>query len=424
MHGTAVDASTTTSLLHPDVVRKEASVAVAALADVPYSTMSRDELAGHVLGLGQLQAQVDALMAEAAAAASEACVHVAGGQQTLPAFVAANSNAEPKRVAGDRNLGEWLRRFPLFADAFRAGSISRAHVQAFRSVDNQRTHRGLVDAQHYLSVAAADLPWRDFVEVLQTWLHRADPDGDEPKAQVEKRHFNAAKRADGMVKGSFLLDPLAGDLLLNAVSQEERRQRRAAEEGDERTGGQRRSDALVALVERGATRPDGTVAAPLVHIVMGEAVAADLLMRMAVEDAVSSPLERRAALLELGLDPDELPLDPSTPEGRCHLADGTPVHPRLVVAALAAGTLRRLVLGADGEVLDLGRRVRDFPRHMKDAVIAAHKGRCVEPGCDASTDWLEADHHRPWARSGPTAIRNCQPRCMPHNRQKRDLLPP
>ncbi len=402
----------------------ELRAALDDVAGVPYLTMNRRELAARVVALQELAARMDAVMAETAAAAHDAGAHLSDSLLSLPAFVAANTNVDPKRVAGDRNLGQWLRAFPIFADALRGGRMTRQHVQALRALDNSRTRRGLIDAQDYLTEAAADLGWIDFCEVLRTWLLRADPDGNEPAAQRQRRQLTIAKRADGSVRGCFDLDPIQGDLVMNGIAQQEQRLLRVAGDEDGRSPGQRRADALVELIDRGATRAGGKTSAPLVHITMGETVAADLVMRLAVEDGCDDPLEVRAALVALGLDPDELPLDPSTPQGRCHLADGTVIHPRLAAAALAAGTLRRLVLGADNEILELGTAVRDFPRHFKDAVIAARKGRCHHPGCDAPIHWLQADHRIPHSRNGPTNIANCDPLCGPHNHKKRDQLPP
>ncbi|MGF1600245.1 MAG: HNH endonuclease signature motif containing protein, partial [Acidimicrobiales bacterium] len=90
---------------------------------------------------------------------------------------------------------------------------------------------------------------------------------------------------------------------------------------------------------------------------------------------------------------------------------------------LAVAELRRLVLGADSEILDLGRAVRDFPRKLKQAVIAATRGRCTVPGCDAKAHWLQIDHIKPWARGGLTDLANAQPMCGFHNKQKSDQPP-
>ncbi|MGF1595956.1 MAG: DUF222 domain-containing protein [Acidimicrobiales bacterium] len=84
------------------------------------------------------------------------------------------------------------------------------------------------------------------------------------------------------------------------------------------------------------------------------------------------------------------------------------------------GGLRRLVLDAESEILDLGRTVRNFPRKFREALIAATRGRCQHAGCDAKVAWLEADHVQPWAHRGTTDLTNAQVLCGWHNKWKGD----
>jgi len=123
-------------------------------------------------------------------------------------------------------------------------------------------------------------------------------------------------------------------------------------------------------------------------------------------------------------DPWRLPVDHDNPTRRCELIDGTPIHPRLALAAAATAHVRRLVLGAESEVLDLGRTVRTFPRHLKQLLLILARGRCQSPGCDAPLAWLQADHYIPWSRDGPTSLANGHILCDPHNKKKRDRQAP
>ena len=115
-------------------------------------------------------------------------------------------------------------------------------------------------------------------------------------------------------------------------------------------------------------------------------------------------------------------LDGST-EG-AELVDGTPLHPAAAVAVLASATLRRLVMGAESEILDLGRRVRCFPQHLGEVLLVAGRGQRVVRGCDAPVTWLQADHLVPWARGGPTDVANGRTCCDPHNKADGDGHPP
>ncbi len=214
---------------------------------------------------------------------------------------------------------------------------------------------------------------------------------------------------------------------MTALDQEADRMRREATErgedpADMPTPSQLRADALVRLVARGATRDDGSLPAPLVHIVMSQNVADDTLARIAAGNRLDP--NARAALHAMGIDPDRLPIAHGDIDRRCELIDGTPIHPRLATAALISATLRRLVMISGPERVDLGRAVRSFPRHLKDALLVLARGRCEIPGCDSPFSWLEADHLIPWSRNGPTATHNGGIKCRPDNMTKGNQLPP
>jgi hypothetical protein len=99
--------------------------------------------------------------------------------------------------------------------------------------------------------------------------------------------------------------------------------------------------------------------------------------------------------------------------------DGTPIHPHLAAGALGVGVLRRLVVGAASELMDLGLSVRCFPRHLADAIKTRDGGRCrMVDGCDAPHQWLDTDHIRPWSHFGPTSVGNGRCGCAPHNRKE------
>ena len=401
---------------NPIDVLDELAAALDAAQAVPLSCLSRDEVDVWVQRIQVLGSRFDALRVEAAVSADEASVQVGSGLRTMASHVAAETGVDPAVVGADKNLGAWLRGFPVLMEAAADGLVSRRHLQVLRSNDNPRTREAMVEAQGFL-VEIAQECWRDFSEALRCWVTAADPDGEEPGEQAERRKVTVRRKGDGSVAGSFVLDPLAGTALLSALNQESDRLWRADQDaGEERTTSQRFADALVALVGRGAKRKNGSTPAPLVHLVMSPQVAADALIRVACDES-GEPLPA-------GVDPWRLPIAHGDIDARCELVDGTPIHPRLAVTYLGVAELRRLVMEADGEILDLGTKVRCYPRHLKDAIVAAARGRCAETGCDAPLSWLQADHDMPFSRHGPTATRNGKARCDPHNKAKGDRLPP
>lgn len=320
------------------------------------------------------------------------------------------TNADPAQVGRDRTLGAWLRGFGELAEAFADGRLSRRHVEALTSLDNPRTRARLVEAQGYLVEAAVNCSWRDFKRVLAEWLIAGDPDGEEPREQVARRKLVLTERPDGTLKGVFELDPLAAAAVKTAVRHRAQQLWKADQQLDpehRRTKSQLYADALVELIANGFRRADGTTPRPLVHVTMSPDVADEMLRQ----------LEHDGAGVGEGLH-----LDHADPDRRCHLADGTPIHPLLGLAAITSGVLRRLVIGAESEITDLGRGVRDVPGHLRDALLAAHGSRCATPGCDAPPEWLQVDHLIPWARGGPTALGNAQLLCDPENKAKTDTV--
>jgi hypothetical protein len=79
-------------------------------------------------------------------------------------------------------------------------------------------------------------------------------------------------------------------------------------------------------------------------------------------------------------------------------------------------SIRRVVLSARSEPLDVGRRTPIVSAAMRRAVIARDR-RCRFPGCDRPHAWCDAHHIVHWAEGGPTAIRNLILLCRRHPRK-------
>lgn len=116
--------------------------------------------------------------------------------------------------------------------------------------------------------------------------------------------------------------------------------------------------------------------------------------------------------------------DPLRSGRRCHTLSGTPIPPADAVAAAIVGHVRRVVVDAESNVIDLGRRRRLFTGSSRDAALLqamlhGHAGlTCGHPGCDTPVGWLQVDHREPAARGGPTDVANADLLCGTHNRLK------
>ena len=382
----------------PDVVLSDLDAVLDRVTGINLAGLGRAELRDVVCRLQTVQARVNAFTQTATAEADSACVQVDDSLARIGDAIALHSNAQARKVGYDLRLGRFLMKFPTLQAAAIDGILTTEHVRALRNIHNTRTHDAMHNAQDYLIDIARDGGWREFEITLGYWKLAFDPDGKEPQEQARKRGLDL-ERIDGMTRGRFELDPVDGAEFKNAIEDEaERLRRQDLDSGTERTSRQRRADALVNLIRRGAGAKNP--AKPLIHLVMSARVFEDWVTTGTVD-----------------LDVDDV-------DGRCETVDGTPIHPQRVMETLLRAEIRRLVLGPDNEILNLGRSARCYPPHLKAAIIAAARGRCATPGCHADTRWLQADHIHPWHHGGQTDTKNAQPMCGHNNGHKSDTPPP
>ncbi|MGI8937018.1 MAG: hypothetical protein ACR2JF_02155 [Iamia sp.] len=177
-----------------------------------------------------------------------------------------------------------------------------------------------------------------------------------------------------------------------------------------RTDGQRRFDALFEIFQRAAA-----------HRASGEGgsqVVTNIVIDQATFERVAAALagEERPPLAEA--------LSPfPTKTYRCSTLDGRPVEVTEAVAAALIGHIRRVVIGADSVVIDLGRKCRLFTGSAALAVKLSAT-RCYWPGCHVPVTDCQSDHLTPWndraggGGGGCTDPRNAGPACGRHNRAK------
>ena len=165
----------------------------------------------------------------------------------------------------------------------------------------------------------------------------------------------------------------------------------------------------------GPSRPDD---ADLVEAALGAGV--DQALR-AAHDGDPSVAGRAVSALRAGVFVDLLtqtmrqePSDVSAPD-RYRVAvvvrHGQPTVP--AEAACDAGAYR-VVLGAQSEVLDVGRQTNRWPVAIRRAITARDRG-CVFPGCDRPPSWTDIHHCVPWTEDGDTSVDNGALLCRRHH---------
>lgn len=379
-----------------DLVELEA--ALDACFDKPLSCLSKNELSNRLIDVHRVTAKLDALRAETIRACDLAQVGSLTDQRNTSNHLATLTNADPADVRFDSRIGTWLLDMAILAEAYRAGRISAAHIELLRKADNDRVHLQMVRDQSDFLTWFTTCHFRDLESLINEWLLGADPDGAEPTEHLAEAGLSIKPLPGGRGKVSAILDPLQLAALRGAIGTESRKLRAEEEStGARNTVRRRQLVALLNLIGRGAARADGSFARPRVNIVMSQSVYEKTL------DWLADPAN--------GL-PE---VDRSNIDKRCHLIDGTPIHPLYALAATATATFRRFVYGIRGRPIEISYDSRQVPDWMQDASLIATNGKCTNPVCDAPFDWLHGDHIQPFSNSQETRLDESRPLCEGDN---------
>lgn len=373
-----------------------ARAALGEVVEVQPVFMSTAEKQAALVELARLEAQATEARLRVLAAADE--VGDASGAKDAAAWVAVATQADPMTARADLNLAKALERRPLVAAGMQEGSVSPAQARAIVT-----GVEALPDELGPEVAARAEASLVGYAEV-----HRPS----------ELRRL--ARR---------ILEVVAPEIA-------------EAEEGKRLEAEERQAREKASLKFRdlgdGRTRIWG---------LLPTAVAERLRLYL---QAYASPRQGAAcdervprhrayawalaALLEL-LDPDRLPE---------HGGDATTVLlsmskeqllAELATAGLLAGEAeisateaRRLacqasiipvVLGGEGEILDLGRSRRLFSRAQRKAMRLRDRG-CRAEGCDIPAAWTEAHHLKPWSEGGNTDLDDGISLCNHHHHRVHD----
>jgi Domain of unknown function (DUF222)/HNH endonuclease len=357
-------------------------------------------------------------------------------------------------AAGLVRTARALHRGPLTgtARALAEGVISPAHAQVLAAGTHDLPDHTTAEAEPVLVEAARRLdPPRLRRAVAQLRLV-ADPDHtDQAEQQQQRRGLWLAATWEGMVAVNGLLDPEAGQSLLAALEP----LARPASASDDRSGSQRRADALAELARRtleagrlprtGGVRPQLLVTVDLDSLLglgglggeVGGAgpLAPEPCRRLACDGAVTRVLvarqrtnqhhpdhhpggEERAVPASQGT-PRLATRDPTDEKGAatCHPTNHHPGTDGGLAARLraAAALLPPVLGGAPAQPLEVGRTTRVVQPAQRTA-LAVRDGGCVFPGCDRPLAWCEAHHLRHWLHGGPTDLANLALLCRAHHR--------
>ena len=389
------------------------------------------------IGANELERRrLDAEMSEALAVATARSLHGLDGHRTMVAFCRATLNWSTTEAGRRLGLARAVDEMPGLGDAWWDGRIGFVQVSKLSALNaNPRVADQLAEFVPQLLDHAEQMPYSDFVSVVDHFVARADEDGahDDRDAAVEGRTARAVE-----VGGTLDLRASGGDGLVAAevisildrfVDLEFRRDvaARRLEHGDDadgkplaRTDRQRRFDALVAVFRSAATADRvGSPAEPVVNVVIDAGTWGRMLIAAGL--STSTDLDGRPIDPFTGLatdDSDEL-LDILAGPGAamCETTNGVRLHPHDVLRAALAGHVRRVVVDSDRVVLDQGRRRRLFTGAARRAAKLLIR-RCEHAGCELPADWCDIDHDLAWVDGGRTEQSNGRVLCRSDNTDK------
>jgi len=294
--------------------------------------------------------------------------------------------------------------FPAVAASVRSGVMGMDAAAAIIHclTQAQRRHAtpaAVVAAEQHL-VAAARLEPADLVAVqARVWREALDPDGAEPRdAELrERRGFFLGRERNGMTPFSGAADPVSAALLRSALAE------RSGSSVTPRFLDPTEVDVDCDTVS--VLRDPRTPEQRTFDIVFG-------LITAGIRSSEGQPGSMRAtstvtAVIQLH------DLEDGTGVGWLDDVD-EPVAATSIQQLVCDAGFARMIIGPDGQVLQLGRTERLFSAAQRRA-LAVRDGGCVWPQCTAPPSWCHAHHVIPWQQGGETDVGNGALLCPAHH---------
>jgi hypothetical protein len=364
---------------------RELRQGVEKLCDAAFWAQSDAEAREAVAEALALRASAEALYLRAMLDLDNRPDAVAGARPGKVAVTFAREKLRRTRAAADVAAAHALEdQLPRLGDALAAGQVSREHVdvavrtmkripQHLRNQKQDQIDEWVTGVSKEFAPAQTDGLARRLLEVL-------DPDGSDtfdPHA-IDRRELTITRDSTGMVLIRGQLDAGSAAPLIAAMDHLSAPWPRDDQDAlpilDTRTKAQRNADALtlIARLALGAMDKGSEIDRPRVSI--------------------HAPLYG--------------------PIAEC---DQTGVLSKpWLQRFLCDAILEAVLIGRDGEILNLGRSVRTATKHQRRALIA-RDGGCIIPGCHAPGNWCDAHHATWWSKGGTTDLGNLALLCGRHH---------
>ena len=304
---------------------------------------------------------------------------VEGGVSTVSwvrAACALSGSAATERV----RMARALEDLPQVMESFRAGRTQFCNASLIARLASEVGSEAVQTVESTLVTAGERLDPGRMRRLTEFTLHRLDSDGalDRDNRNHDRRWFSCDQTYGGVFVLRGQLDAESGALVKSALES----LCGVRTPNDERSGCQRRADALVELASR--------------QLKMG-----DLPQTHGQRPHVTLTVSRSELLHRAG-------------EGAADL-DGVVVHTETARRIACDSVVSVVTVDDTGRPLSVGRATRTTPPHLRTALALRDKG-CRVPGCDRPPGWTDAHHLRQWEDLGETSIDNLISLCRRHHR--------
>ncbi len=315
---------------------------------------------------------------------AQACEY--DGSKSMASWLRGHARLSPSAAAQMVRNGRALESLPAVAAAWAAGAVTAEQVAVIAPVVKPEhvaaaAEQG-VDLSEVDVVLADTAATRQHVQlgrVVQHYLSRLDPDGPEPDP-TEARSLSICRHTDGSRTFRGELDAVGGEkfeAMLESFVQADR------PAGDPRTRAQQLADALVQAAD---------VALTSGRLPVLRTVKPHVLVTIPLADLVN----------------------PATGPGAADTGFGATISAGRARWLACDGNVTRIVIGPEGQPLDLGRSKRVVPPHLRRAVELRDR-TCVFAGCYAPSYWCDVHHLVHWIDGGDTSLKNSGLLCERHH---------
>lgn len=347
------------------------------VAEVDPTSLPTDCVTDLMTGMAKVDGRLEGVMARFVAVAEAADLPGRAGAASTTSWVADVTGRSRSQAGRTGKLARTVAEAPQIADAVASGALGPDQGASLATA----LSRGVLDARDAdaLLDEARVLPPGPFATETRRREARRDQRrmrADEQGAH-ERRYFRTWRTEDQSLQGEFRLSPAAGDTFQTALESLVAPDGVDVPDEARRTPTQLRADALTDLADHAlSTCASGKVGGVRPHVTV------------TVEAAMLLPLDEAEAAGAVG-----------------ETALGTTLSASATRKLLCDASFRRLVVGPEGQPLDIGRAERKWPAPIRTA-IAAVDGACRAPGCELPPDRCIVHHIRFWKRGGDTSVDN------------------